>query len=208
MRKIKVGSIYKHFKGDYYIVEDIGEYAGTYKSKGYLTYRTQNPNWDKIPYDIEFDSGSTIADLLKKLTDLYPNEDEYKSSNPLYIDFLVSDRVITFTDTNGKLMALKPDVTLSIINVITLALFAIASITDYFDGHIARKEVGHILDPLLLDPLQRQGQKQQDHTDNAAWDKMSDQDGKALAQAQKRHNDAEPRDNLHFSTNKKLPQPV
>jgi len=29
--------------------------------------------------------------------------------------FLVSDRVITFTDTDGKLMALKPDVTLSII---------------------------------------------------------------------------------------------
>jgi len=36
----------------------------------------------------------------------------------LYIrnkDFLVSDRVITFNDTNGKMMALKPDVTLSII---------------------------------------------------------------------------------------------
>lgn len=30
-------------------------------------------------------------------------------------DFLVSDRVITFTDTDGKLLALKPDVTLSII---------------------------------------------------------------------------------------------
>ena len=30
-------------------------------------------------------------------------------------DFLVSDAVITFTDTNGKLMALKPDVTLSIV---------------------------------------------------------------------------------------------
>lgn len=29
-------------------------------------------------------------------------------------DFLISDSVITFTDTNGKLMALKPDVTLSI----------------------------------------------------------------------------------------------
>jgi len=29
--------------------------------------------------------------------------------------FLVSDHVITFTDTNGKLMAMKPDVTLSII---------------------------------------------------------------------------------------------
>ena len=30
-------------------------------------------------------------------------------------DFLVSGNVITFTDTNGKLMALKPDVTLSIV---------------------------------------------------------------------------------------------
>lgn len=30
-------------------------------------------------------------------------------------NFLVSDRVISFNDTNGKLMALKPDVTLSII---------------------------------------------------------------------------------------------
>ena len=30
-------------------------------------------------------------------------------------DFLVSDDVITFKDTNGKLMALKPDITLSIV---------------------------------------------------------------------------------------------
>ena len=30
-------------------------------------------------------------------------------------DFLMSNRVITFTDTDGKLMALKPDVTLSIV---------------------------------------------------------------------------------------------
>ncbi len=30
-------------------------------------------------------------------------------------NFLVSDQVITFTDTNGRLMALKPDVTLSIV---------------------------------------------------------------------------------------------
>ena len=30
-------------------------------------------------------------------------------------DFLISDSVITFTDGNGKLLALKPDVTLSIV---------------------------------------------------------------------------------------------
>lgn len=47
---------------------------------------------------------------------------QYKMSKfeeyDLYVrnkDFLISDHVITFTDTNGKLMALKPDVTLSII---------------------------------------------------------------------------------------------
>ena len=47
---------------------------------------------------------------------------QYKMSRfeeyDLYVrnkDFLVSDNIISFTDTNGKLMALKPDVTLSII---------------------------------------------------------------------------------------------
>ena len=47
---------------------------------------------------------------------------QYKMSKfeeyDLYVrnkDFLVSDAVITFTDTDGKLLALKPDVTLSII---------------------------------------------------------------------------------------------
>ena len=47
---------------------------------------------------------------------------QYKMSKfeeyDLYVrnkDFLVSDNVITFTDMSGKLMALKPDVTLSII---------------------------------------------------------------------------------------------
>ena len=30
-------------------------------------------------------------------------------------DFLISDGIITFNDTDGKLLALKPDVTLSIV---------------------------------------------------------------------------------------------
>ena len=30
-------------------------------------------------------------------------------------NFLVSENILTFTDTNGRLMALKPDVTLSLI---------------------------------------------------------------------------------------------
>ncbi len=35
-------------------------------------------------------------------------------------NFLVSENILTFTDTNGKLMALKPDVTLSIVKNISL----------------------------------------------------------------------------------------
>lgn len=62
--------------------------------------------------------------ILFRLRELYLNSDfqPYRMSKfeeyDLYAknkDFLVSDNVITFTDTNGKLMALKPDVTLSII---------------------------------------------------------------------------------------------
>ncbi len=60
-----------------------------------------------------------------KLRSLYKDfgYSRYKMSKfeeyDLYVknkDFLISDSVITFTDTRGKLLALKPDVTLSIIN--------------------------------------------------------------------------------------------
>ena len=64
-----------------------------------------------------------------KLRDLYRTHGyvQYKVSKfeeyDLYArnkNFLVSDNLLTFTDTNGKLMALKPDVTISIIkNVVS-----------------------------------------------------------------------------------------
>ncbi|MBR6917399.1 MAG: ATP phosphoribosyltransferase regulatory subunit [Clostridia bacterium] len=65
-----------------------------------------------------------IDGMIRSLNSLYEKYGyrQYKMSKfeeySLYgknIDFLVSDRVITFTDTDGKLMALKPDVTLSIV---------------------------------------------------------------------------------------------
>ena len=59
--------------------------------------------------------------LLRKLYQSYGYQ-PYKMSRfeeyDLYAknkSFLVSENILTFTDTNGKLMALKPDVTLSII---------------------------------------------------------------------------------------------
>lgn len=62
-----------------------------------------------------------IVFLLRELYDKY-GYSRYKMNKfeeyDLYAknkDFLISDSVITFTDTNGKLLALKPDVTLSIV---------------------------------------------------------------------------------------------
>jgi ATP phosphoribosyltransferase regulatory subunit len=73
----------------------------------------------KERYFSSYDEQVTFA-----LRDLYAGYGftKYKMSKfeeyDLYVrnkDFLISDSVITFTDTSGKLMALKPDVTLSII---------------------------------------------------------------------------------------------
>lgn len=67
---------------------------------------------------------SDIENVIFALSALYSGYGytQYKMSKfeeyDLYVknkDFLVSENIITFTDTNGKLMALKPDVTLSII---------------------------------------------------------------------------------------------
>ena len=67
---------------------------------------------------------TTEEKMIYKLRSLYENSGyrRYKMSKfeeyDLYArnkDLLASDGIITFTDTNGKLMALKPDVTFSII---------------------------------------------------------------------------------------------
>lgn len=70
---------------------------------------------------VKLKSNEGIIFALRSLYDSY-GYTQYKMSKfeeyDLYSknkDFLVSDSVITFTDTNGKLMALKPDVTLSIV---------------------------------------------------------------------------------------------
>ncbi len=71
--------------------------------------------------ELSFSFGEKVVFSLRSLYGRY-GYSQYKMSKfeeyDLYARnkaFLISDGVITFTDTNGKLMALKPDVTLSII---------------------------------------------------------------------------------------------
>lgn len=72
---------------------------------------------------------------------------QYKMSKfeeyDLYVrnkDFLVSDNIITFTDTNGKLMALKPDVTLSIIKNTQEGTGSVHKV--YYDENVYRVSKG------------------------------------------------------------------
>ena len=55
--------------------------------------------------------------------------------------FLVSDHIITFTDTNGKLMALKPDVTLSIVKNSKDMPDQVQKV--YYDENVYRVSGGH-----------------------------------------------------------------
>ncbi len=55
--------------------------------------------------------------------------------------FLVSDHIITFTDTNGKLMALKPDVTLSIVKNAEDTPDCVQKV--YYDENVYRVSGGH-----------------------------------------------------------------
>ena len=54
--------------------------------------------------------------------------------------FLVSDSVITFTDTDGKLLALKPDVTLSIVKNCRPTAGAVEKL--YYDENVFRVSQG------------------------------------------------------------------
>ena len=55
-------------------------------------------------------------------------------------DFLISDSVITFTDLNGKLMALKPDVTLSIVKNTTDRPYGLQKL--YYNENVYRVSKG------------------------------------------------------------------
>ncbi len=61
-----------------YLIEDIGEYMGMPQNNvDYLSYRQLNTDWNTLPYDLKFNPGNTVADMLISLRDLYPNCQTY-----------------------------------------------------------------------------------------------------------------------------------
>lgn len=68
-------------KGEYYgdfNIDDIGEYYGMQQyNDDWMNYRKQNPLWDNIPYDLEFNVGDNVLSIITTLRDLYPNYETY-----------------------------------------------------------------------------------------------------------------------------------
>lgn len=57
-----------------YIIEDVGEFNGMPENNpDWETYRNENPLWNKLPYDLEYDSGCYVSDILEEIVSLYPN---------------------------------------------------------------------------------------------------------------------------------------
>ena len=95
-----------------------------------------------------YSNGRGAIYRLKRLYESY-GYSQYKMSKfeeyDLYVrnkSFLVSDHIITFTDTDGKLMALKPDVTLSIVKNCREVERGVSRV--YYDENVYRVPKGAI----------------------------------------------------------------
>lgn len=74
-----------------YIIEDIGEFYGMPQNNpDYLVYRTENPQWNQIPYTLEFSAGCLLSDQLIELRDLYPNNEMYFDVYGNFVTGLIS----------------------------------------------------------------------------------------------------------------------
>lgn len=61
-----------------YVIDDIGEFYGmSANNENYEEYRKNNPEWNTLPYDLEFSVGCLVSDEISGVTDLYPNIQKY-----------------------------------------------------------------------------------------------------------------------------------
>ncbi len=57
-----------------YIIDDIGEFYGMPQNNvDYLKYRQENPLWNQLPYDLQYEVGCLIATIFDEIKNLYPN---------------------------------------------------------------------------------------------------------------------------------------
>lgn len=56
------------------IIDDIGQFYGMPEhNDDYEEYRKTYPEWNQLPYDLKYDVGCNVSDMLEEANDLYPN---------------------------------------------------------------------------------------------------------------------------------------
>ena len=57
-----------------YIIDDIGQFYGMPQNNtNYIQYRKDNPTWNQLPYDLEYEAGCTVGTIFTEINELYPN---------------------------------------------------------------------------------------------------------------------------------------
>ena len=68
-----------------FIIADIGSYYGLPAyNPDYDDYRSSHPDWNTLPYDLSFNAGCNVLDIVSKIRDLYPN---YQAYFDVYMNF-------------------------------------------------------------------------------------------------------------------------
>ena len=77
-----------------YQVDDVGEFqAMPQYNKNYIQYREENPLWNNIPYDLEFNVGDNVLSILTTFRDLYPNYEMFFDENGTFICQMIPSQI-------------------------------------------------------------------------------------------------------------------
>ncbi|MBD5555213.1 MAG: DUF5048 domain-containing protein [Roseburia sp.] len=72
------GILKSEAKIENYIVDDIGQFYGMPQNNpDYEQYRNNYPAWNQQPYDLEYQAGCTVSDILEEIRSFYPNCEMY-----------------------------------------------------------------------------------------------------------------------------------
>lgn len=77
-----------------YNIDNIGEFLGMEQyNEDWAQYRIENPLWDNIPYDLEFNVGDNVLSIITTLRDLYPNYETYFDEDGVFCCNMVPSQI-------------------------------------------------------------------------------------------------------------------
>lgn len=92
-----------------YVICDVGEYMGTTNYKYYKQYREENRFWDCVPYDKEFDCGSSVASVIDFYMTLYSGFDYSFDEDGIFKCYMIptmyeDDVVLNYRDLQNLIL--------------------------------------------------------------------------------------------------------